>query len=187
MTVLDIGVIIITVSFLVRGVWIGFVRQLAFLLALLMGYVAAGKYYPFFSHYTSSWLHNPQLRFVVTYTVLFLLTYVAIMLLGLGLKKVMQVTFLGWFDRSMGALFGLAKAVFLCTLIFMGIAGIFSTTNPILRQSFFSPYLMISSQYMTSFIQDKDLKEELVPKKPAITSFLADPVPLLKTLGGSPK
>nr|MBF0222776.1 CvpA family protein [Desulfobulbaceae bacterium] len=184
MTVLDIGVIVILIGFIVRGVWIGFVRQLAFVLALVFGYLAAGRYYPVFSQYTSAWLKDPQLRFVVTYTVLFLLTYVAVMLLGLGLKKVMQVTFLGWFDRTMGAVFGLAKAVFLATLIFMGLAGIFSTTNPIIHKSLCSPYLMMSSNYMTSFIQDKELKKELVPKKPAISSFLSDPVTVLKTLRG---
>lgn len=186
-TILDIGVIIITILFLVRGVWVGFVRQLAFFLALVMGYLAAGKYYPFFSQYTSAWLKDPQLRFVVTYSILFLFTYVAIMLLGLGLKKVMQVTFLGWFDRSMGAMFGLGKAVFLMTLIFMGLAGVFSATNPIIQKSFSSPYLMVSSRYMTSFIQDKELKQQLVPKRPAISLFLTDSVPVLKTLGGNSK
>jgi len=186
-TILDIGVIIITVLFLVRGVWVGFVRQLAFFLALVAGYLAAGRYYPFVSQYTIDWLKDPQLRFVVTYSVLFLFTYVAIMLLGLGLKKVMQVTFLGWFDRSMGAVFGLAKALFVSTLIFMGLAGVFSATNPIIQKSYSSPYLMMSSRYMTSFIQDKELKQQLAPKKPAISSFLADPVPLIKTLGRSPK
>lgn len=187
MTVLDIGVIIITIAFLVRGAWIGFVRQLAFLLALVTGYLAAGKYYPFFSQYTSAWLKDPQLRFVITYTLLFLVTYVLIILLGLGLKKVMQVTFLGWFDRTMGTLFGLAKAVFLSTLIFMGLAGIFSTTNPIIHKSLCSPYLMVCSRYLTSFIQDKELKQQLVPKKPAITSFFSNPIPVLKTLGGDSK
>ena len=186
-TILDIGVIIITILFLVRGVWVGFVRQLAFFLALILGYLAAGKYYPSFSQYTSTWLKDPQLRFVVTYTVLFLCTYVGIILFGLVLKKVMQVTFLGWFDRTLGALFGLAKAAFLLTLIFMGLAGVFSTTNPIIHKSFSSKYLMISSRYMTSFIQDKELKQQLVPKKPAITSFLTDPIPVLKTLGGNSK
>ena len=41
------------------------------------------------------------------------------------------------------------------TTIFMGLAGVFSTTNPIIHKSFSSEYLMMSSRYLTSFIQDK--------------------------------
>ena len=187
MTILDIGVVIVTVLFLVRGVWVGFVRQLAFFLALTLGYLAAGKYYTILSQNFSPWIENAQLRFVVTYTLLFLITYVLVMFLGRGMKKVMQVTFLGWFDRTMGGLFGLAKAAFISTLVFMGLAGFLSSSSPIIQKSFFSPYLMQSSRYITSFIKDKELKDELLPKKPAISNFLTDPVPVLKSLGGGSK
>ncbi len=187
MTALDIGVIIITVLFLVRGVWIGFVRQIAFVLALTTGYIAAGAYYDHFSGYLSKWVHNPELRFVITYTLLFLATYVIIMLLGAGLKKVMQVSFLGWFDRLMGGIFGLAKAVFISTLAYMALAGILSTANPIIQKSFSAKYLTRSALFVTSFIKDKDLQKSLIPKSPAISSFLANPVPTLKKLGGQAK
>jgi membrane protein required for colicin V production len=182
MTALDIGVIVVAVFFLARGLWIGFVRQLAFLLALFLGYVAAGTYYPTLSQHLSR-ITNPQLRFVVTYGLLFFATYVLIMVLGLGLKKVMQVTFLGWFDRLMGGGFGLVKAAFIATLAFMALTGIFSNSSVFVEKAFFAKYLMISSQWVASVIKDKDLQAEFLPKKPAISDFLKDPVPALKTLG----
>lgn len=184
MTALDIGVIVVTVFFLARGLWIGFVRQLAFILALFLGYVAAGTYYSTLSRHLSQ-ITNPQLRFVVTYGLLFFTTYVLIMVLGLGLKKVMQVTFLGWFDRLMGGGFGLVKAGFIATLAFMALTGVFSTSSVFIEKAFTAKYLMIGSKWMTSVIKDKDLQAELLPKKPAISSFLKDPVPLLKTLGSN--
>ncbi len=45
MNSLDFGVIAIILLFLVRGVWVGFVRQLASLAALILGYLFAGRYY----------------------------------------------------------------------------------------------------------------------------------------------
>lgn len=187
MTVLDIGVIVITVAFVVRGGWIGLVRQLAFFIALTMGYMSAGKYYPFFAKHIVQWVSDSQLRFIITYTLLFFCTYVLVMLLGLGLKKVMQISFLGWFDTLTGGLFGLVKAAFVSTLLYMLLAGIFSSTSPMIHKSFFSPYLMVSSEFLTTFIKDKKLKSDLLPKKPAISSFLSDPVPVLKTLRGDSK
>ncbi len=187
MTVLDIGVIVITVIFLIRGVWIGFVRQIAFVFALAMGYLAAGTYYNQFSKHISKLVPEPQLRFVITYFILFLVTYIVIMLLGAGLKKVMRVTFLGWFDRTMGGVFGLGKAAFIVTLGFMALAGIFSNSNPIIQKSLSTKYLMRSAQFVTSFIQDKDLQDAILPKGPAIPSFLVNPIPALKKLGGKSK
>jgi len=185
MTVLDIGVIIVTSLFVVRGVWIGFVRQIAFFVALVLGYVAAGTYYPLLSTYISRWLENMQLGFVITYSLLFFITYVLVMLGGVLVKKVMQVSFLGWFDRSMGGIFGLAKAVFISTLAFMLISAVFSSTSPMIRKSFFAPYLMESSRILTSVIRDKNLQKELTPKPPAISTFFSKPVPGAKLLKGN--
>lgn len=183
MTALDIGVIAVSVLFLVRGLWIGFVRQIAFLLALFLGYLAAGTYYSSWSQHLSQ-VSNPQLRFVMTYALLFFGTYVLIMVIGLGLKKVMHISFLGWFDRLMGAVFGGAKAVFISTMVFMALTGIFSSSSEFIHKAFFSQYLTISAQWMTSIISDKDLQQELLPKKPAISDFFSNPVPALKSLGG---
>jgi membrane protein required for colicin V production len=186
MTALDIGVIIVAVFLLARGIWVGFIRQIAFLLALFLGYVAAGTYYPAWSRHLSK-IGNPQLRFVVTYALLFFTTYVVIMLLGLGLKKVVQISFLGWFDRLMGAVFGLGKAIFITTLVFMALTGILSSNSVFIEKAFFSKYLTISSQWITSIIKDKDLQAELLSKKPVLSDFFSDPVPILQTLGRDTK
>ena len=181
MTALDIGVITVVVFFLARGVWIGFIRQIAFLLALFLGYVAAGTYYPAWSRYLSQ-IGNPQLRFLVTYALLFFTTYVLIMLLGLGLKRVMQISFLGWFDRLLGAVFGLTKAIFITTLAFMALTGIFASSSSFIEKAFFSKYLLTSSQWITSIIKDKDLQANLLPQQPAISDLLRNSIPAVQTL-----
>jgi len=187
MTVLDIGVVVITVLFVVRGVWVGLVKQIAFLLAMVFGLYAAGMYYNLFSQSLEAWIKTPQLRFIITYTLLFFITYVLTMLLGVGLKKVMQISFLGWFDRVMGGVLGLAKGAIIVTFLFMIFSWVFSNSNPMVQKSFFSPYLMESSKILTSLLKNKELQDQLIPKKPAISSFLADPVPILKSLGGDSK
>lgn len=181
MTALDIGVIVVAALLVARGVWIGFVRQIAFLLALFLGYGAAGTYYPIFSQHLTA-IQTPQLRFVVTYGLLFFTTYVLTMVLGLGLKKVMQITFLGWFDRLLGGLFGMAKAVFIATLVFMALTGIFSS-SVFIDQAFFAKYLRLSSQALTSIIKDHDLQAKLLPQEPAISTFLPAPVPPSQAVG----
>lgn len=176
MTTLDAGVIIITLIFSLRGIMIGFARQIAALAALSIGFVAAGRYYNQFSLYTKEYISEPQLNFVLTYALVFIATYALVIVIGMVVKKVMQVSFLGWFDRTLGGIFGFAKATFLNTLLFMALAWLLSSSSPLIQKSFFSKYLMISSEYVTALIQDEHLRSELMPKKPAISAFLGDPI-----------
>jgi len=182
LTVLDFVVAGLTVILVARGVWIGFVRQIAFLAALVLGYVAAGTYYPLVAAHTRAWITNMRLGFVLTYALLFLVTYVLVMAGGVLLKKVMQISFLGWFDRTMGGIFGLAKAVFISTLGFMLLSAVLSAGSPLLQKSFFSKYLMESARVMTSIIRDRGLQKELTPRRPAISTFFSGVIPGSKPL-----
>jgi len=187
MTTLDAGVIVITLIFLIRGLMIGFVRQIASLSALSIGFIAAGHYYGRFSHLLKGYINEPQLTFILTYALVFIISYVGIILAGIALKKVMQISFLGWFDRTMGGVFGFAKALFLNTLIFMFLSWILSSSSPLIQRSFFSKYLSQSAHILTRLINDEELRGHLNPKQPAISAFLHDPVKFLKIGEGHPQ
>ena len=187
LTVLDIAVAVIAILFLVRGFWVGFVRQIAFLAALFLGVFAAGRFHGQFADTIGAYVPNPQLGYIATYAMVFLVTYVVIMLLGLILKKVMQVTFLGWFDRTMGGVFGVIKAAILSTLLFMMLTGVLSNSSPIIEKSLSTKYLMMSSRLLASFIEDERVKEKVIPKKPAISTLLENAIPALQPGGGDAK
>lgn len=175
MTTLDAGVIILTLIFLIRGIWVGLVRQLASIAALLVGFVAAGQYYRQLSEMVLPFVNSPKISFIITYALIFFLVYVMIVALGVGLKKVMTLTLLGWFDRFMGGILGLTKAVLVATLFFMALSGFLDNTNPLFKESFFSPYLTSSSRFFLNFAKDKDLQTYFLHKEPAISSFLPYP------------
>ncbi len=188
MTPFDIIILALILLFIARGVWVGLIGQLAFLAALILGYAAAGAYYSRLGHLLLPLIPNPQANFLITYIILFVVTYLLTILVGMGLKKVMSITLLGWFDRLMGGLFGLAKAAFLSTLLFMALSGFISGQRPFYSHSLSTPYLTASSNYLLTWIRDNDLRHRLVPKQPAISVLLAPPaVPAGKTGGGNPE
>lgn len=169
MTAIDFGVLAIILIFLVRGIWIGFIRQLASLAALILGYLFAGRYYEQFSPRFSSVIPSPQLCFLVTYALLFLVVFLGVLALGFVLKKVMSISLLGWFDRFMGGIFGLVKAGVVLPVLFMVMSGLLADSNPMMTESLAVPYLSKSSGFLLSFIPDQNLHRQLLPKKPAIT------------------
>lgn len=168
MNSLDFGVIAIVLLFLVRGVWVGFVRQLASLAALILGYLFAGRYYEQISPRLSSVISSPQLCFLVTYALLFLAVFFGVLALGFVLKKVMSVSLLDWFDRFMGGIFGLVKAGVIVNVAFMVLSGMLADTNPLMANSLAAPYLTKSSGFLLSFIPDQNLHRHLLPREPAI-------------------
>ena len=170
MNFLDGIVLVLFVGLLVRGAFVGCVRQLAFVLALAFGYLLAGRYQGVVAPFLSSWIANAGLRFFVAYLIVFFVVYLAVMLLGVGLRKVLQVSFLSWFDRLVGGLLGGAKAVFLAVLLYMGLAVFLSGASPVFTESFTAPWLRRGAELLTTILQDRETRERLLPRPPAILS-----------------
>ncbi len=172
MNSIDIAVFVIIALFTVRGVWIGFIRQLAFIAALILAFLVAGA----FSHQLAGFLKpldaSPQLNFILIYAAILLVVYLLVTLAGLAMSKMMKVTMLGGFDRMLGGAFGLVKGVFLATLLFMAVAGIMSDSAEFLRRSFSYPYLSSSAKVLSYFISDQDLRNRLRPKEAAIGNLI---------------
>lgn len=187
MNSLDIGVLVLLLIFLARGIWIGLVRQLASLFALILGFIAAGRYYRQFGAVLEAYVPS-RFSFLLTYALLFLLVYLVIIAAGWGLRKVMSVSLLGWFDRLMGGLFGLGKAVLLAAILFLAFTGIVAPSSPVLRQSLTAPYLAATSRLPLLFIRDEKLQGQFLPKPPpAISAETTASVPAGKAVRTQPQ
>jgi len=168
MTLFDSLIIIVLLVRLVRSVWIGFVRELASIAGLVLGFLVAGAFHSQVSEFLIPLLGAPLPVFILSYALLFGVTYLGVALAGLILKKVMSITLLGWFDRAMGAVFGLLKGAFICSLLFMGATTVLSSSNPYLRRSLSYPYLAFSTRILTFLIADRQLLSKIMPQGPAI-------------------
>ena len=167
-TAFDIVVLLVFLAFLMRGTWIGFIRQISSLVAMVGGFILAGYFDEDFYRLIMPYLDNSHTTFLISYFLLFLLFFYLIKLVGLGLKKVMDITLMGWFDRTMGGLFGLIKGVFFTSLLFIMVASYMSGSNRYLKKSLSYPVMSKSSQALLALIQDKKLRSYFIPKEPAI-------------------
>jgi membrane protein required for colicin V production len=167
-TAFDILVLIIFLAFLVRGIWIGFIRQISSLLAMIGGFLLAGYFDNDFYSFLLPYLNNPHVAFLITYILLFIAFFFLIKLAGLGLSKVMDITLTPWFDRTVGGLFGVVKGVFITSLIFVVITSYLSGANKYLENSISYPFLAQSAKVILASIQDYDLRSYFIPKEPAI-------------------
>ena len=66
------SVIILIISLLtVRGIWTGFIQQISFIAALLLGLFVASRFYLHYSSLLSGFISTPQIAFLVTFLILF--------------------------------------------------------------------------------------------------------------------
>jgi membrane protein required for colicin V production len=168
LTYFDLVVAFIFLFFLVRGVWIGFIRQLAAFFALVGSYYLAGQYAARILPVTERFVDNPKLTFLVSFALIFLVAALVFTLIGKVLHRMMQITLLGWLDRSSGLVLGAAKAAVVASLLYMVVASSLSTTNDLLRKSYTSPYLKQGAALLQSFIDDPRLRKYFLQKEPAI-------------------
>ncbi|PIE56090.1 MAG: colicin V production protein [Desulfobulbus propionicus] len=168
-SVFDMIVVCILFFFMIRGGWIGFMRQLAAFFALVGSYLLAGQYSGELVPHVQGFLENPRLVFLVSFGLMFLLFAAGFILLGKLLRKVMELTFLGWFDRLLGLGLGLVKGVVLTSMLYMFLASSLSSTNDMLKKSLVSPYLQLGASELQRWINDPEIRKYFLPKEPAIS------------------
>ena len=167
-TAFDILALLIFAAFLARGIWIGFIRQISSLVAMIGGFALAGFFDNEFYKLLLPFIDDSQTAFIITYILLFVAFFLLIKLIGLGLKKVMDVTLTVWFDRTVGGLFGVIKSIFFTSLLFIVIGSFLSGSNNYLKKSISYPLFSATSNVVLAFIKDHDLRSYFTPKEPAI-------------------
>ena len=164
----DFVIVGIVVLLLIRGIWVGMLRQVIPLLALYLGYFAASRYHDQLFPFLKNVSDNPKVIFLTAYVITFAVTYVLAFLFGKALTRVIQVTIVPWFDRILGALFGLAKALIVVILVHMLLGTLMAPENEMLRTCQSCPTLNRLSEITREIIKDEDIREALRHKKPAI-------------------
>jgi len=169
LTGFDFVIIALLLLFTLRGLWIGFLRQITTMVALLVGYVIAGQYHDKLFPFLRGLTDNPHAVFWISYVILFGMTYVVTMLLGKGLAKVVELTVAGWFDKLLGGILGVAKACILIVLLNMVLSGVLAPENSMLRNCQFYPYVNQATEVFRSLIKDDTMRQAFLQKKPAIS------------------
>ncbi|MEN8257511.1 MAG: CvpA family protein [Thermodesulfobacteriota bacterium] len=187
MSPLDAIALIILGGFIIRGIWVGFIRQVASLIALVLAFLVAGHLYGESASLVTPFVHNKQLGFLLAYAGIFCLVFLMTLLIGLGCKKVAQLILLDWFDKTMGGILGATKGLFLTCIAFMGLATFISGSSPIFTKSILYPYLQKTSVLLLSAVKDDDIRDRLVPQKPAISNLLSHTIELGQEIGRQAK
>lgn len=151
-----------------RGIWLGLLKQVTGLLALYIGYLVASQYHDKFFPFLREVSDNPQIVFLVSYVIMFIATYIVIMLLGKMLTHAVQVSIVGWFDRVLGGVVGFLQALIVVVLMHMILGSVLPPENKMLQTCETCGVLNEAVGVTREMIKNEDVRKALQQKKPAI-------------------
>ncbi|PIE63839.1 MAG: colicin V production protein [Desulfobacterales bacterium] len=166
----DFVVLGIFVLFLVRGIWFGFLRQICGFVALLVAYVVASSHHEKIFPFLNSVSDNPKVIFITSCVILFIVTYVLVMFLGKGLAKVVDMSFVKWFDKLLGVFLGGVLASVVIIFMHMIVGSLLPSDSTMLKECETCTVLNPATDYVRALIKDEEVRKTLMQQTQAITA-----------------
>ncbi|BCS86869.1 CvpA family protein [Pseudodesulfovibrio sediminis] len=138
MNFLDIILICIVTLFLVRGFFRGLVQEVLSLIAIVLATFLAANFDDLVAPHLQLYIDNMTTVSVLSYSLIFFGTLIIFWILAKVIRSMLEISLLGWVDRTAGGFFGLAEGVLICLMVLMFLQT-FAPKAEILKESFLAP------------------------------------------------
>ena len=159
----DIFIIIILGYSIIRGLFRGLVKEVSSIIGVLGGFYAAYSYYPMVAKLLAGLISEVAYRNILSFLIIFCGILIIISILGVVIKYLLNVAFLGWVDRICGVVFGLIKGVLIVTVIFIILTTFLSRGEPLIKKSILAPHVIWISEKMVGLVSE-DMKKDFFSK-----------------------
>ena len=167
MNFFDIIIVIILAYCVIRGVFRGLVKEISSIIGVLGGYYAAYSYYPVIAGVLKRWISNTAYLNILSFLIIFCGVFIIISVLGVVIKYVLNIAFLGWVDRICGAGFGITKGILIASVLLITLTTFLPKNAPVVKNSLLAPYVTLVSEKMAKVVS-KDMKNSFAAKIAAL-------------------
>jgi membrane protein required for colicin V production len=159
----DIIIIVILGYSLVRGVFRGLVKEVSSIVGVLGGFYAAFTYYTLLAKFLSGLIKEPAYLNILSFLIIFCSVLIIVGVLGIIIKYLLNIAFLGWVDRIGGVGFGLLKGVLIVSILFISLTAFLPKGSPFLKNSMLAPHVSWVSERMAKVVS-KEMKQDFIAK-----------------------
>jgi len=163
MNFFDIIIIIILGFCLIRGIFRGLIKELSSIIGVLGGFYAAYSYYMVLARPLSRWISNDAYLNILSFSIIFCGILIIISILGVVIKYVLNIAFLGWVDRICGAGFGITKGILITSVLLITLTTFLPKNAPVIKNSMLAPHVTLISEKMAKVVS-KDMKHKFTAK-----------------------
>ena len=159
----DILIIVILGYSLVRGLFRGLVKEVSSIIGVLGGFYAAFTYYPKLAKLLAGLIHNPVYLNILSFLVIFCSVLIIVGVLGVIVKYLLNIAFLGWVDRIGGVVFGVAKGILIVSILFITFTAFLPKGSAFIKNSTLAPHVSWISEEMAKVVS-KEMKQDFMVK-----------------------
>ncbi|MBW2569400.1 MAG: CvpA family protein [Deltaproteobacteria bacterium] len=163
MNTFDIVIIIILGFCLIRGVFRGLIKEISSIIGVLGGFYAAYTYYTVIAKALSGWISNDSYCNILSFMVVFCSVFLIISILGIIIKYILNIAFLGLVDRICGAGFGAIKGILIVSVLLITLTSFLPKGTPVIKESLLAPHVTSISENMAKIIP-KEMKQKFATK-----------------------
>lgn len=138
MNTLDIIILCILVIFLIRGLFRGLIQEVLSLTAVILAVYLASGYQHLLVPYLEPYITTELIVNGLSYAIIFVGTLVVFWLLTKLVRSMLEISMLGWIDRTTGGIFGLLEGALIGLILLMFIQS-FAPESAWLKESYLAP------------------------------------------------
>ena len=160
MTLLDWLFVAILVASVAGGISKGFSREVIALASVLIGLMLACWFFPSAARIYVDFVKTPDIADLLGFITIFVGCILVGAVISVGVGKILQLASLQWYDRFLGAAFGLLRGWLIGSILFMMLTA-FPVKLGSVEKSTFAPYLLVGAR-LISFVTPKELKSKFL-------------------------
>ncbi|UCD78040.1 MAG: CvpA family protein [Desulfobacterales bacterium] len=159
----DILIIVILGYSLVRGLFRGLVKELSSIIGVFGGFYAAYTYYMVLAKVLSRLIHDVSYLNILSFLIIFCVVLIIVSVLGVIIKYLLNIAFLGWVDRIGGLIFGIIKAVLIVSVLFISLTAFLPQGSAFIKNSVMAPHVAWVSEKMAKVVS-RQMKQDFMTK-----------------------
>jgi membrane protein required for colicin V production len=159
----DILILVILGYSLVRGLFRGLVKEISSIIGVFGGFYAAYTYYGVLAKFLAGIIHDVSYLNILSFLIIFCCVLIIVSVLGIIIKYLLNIAFLGWVDRIGGLVFGFIKAVLIVSVLFISLTAFLPRGSSFIKNSVLSPHVSWVSEEMAKVVS-KQMKQDFMTK-----------------------
>jgi len=139
---------------MVLSLWRGFVREIISLIGLVLAFFAASRVAGDTSDILDDYISNNTVSDVAAFILVFVLVMMVVGLIGMMVRKLVDLADLTATDRTLGVFFGAARGMLLIGVVFLIYTSYAKPDHPWMTKSILTPYVIQLSELIGKTIPE---------------------------------
>jgi len=174
----DMLIIVVLGYCLILGIARGFIREVASILAVVGGFVAAYSGYEYIVPVIAGFVDTPVYREILAFIFIFFSVCLLVTIVGILLRLLVKVVLLGAVDRFFGAVLGLVKGMVVISLLFILLITFLPVGGKqLVAQSRLVPYINTTSKTLVHVIPKAKRRDFMHSMEEIKKNWSAEPAP----------